>query len=143
MKKYSKYISYILLVLWCLVIFYLSNQTSNISGNNSLNVLKSILPNLNDDVLINLNSLFREFMHSGVFFILGILTYISFKRSFTYVFAYSLLFCIFYSLSDEIHQLFVNGRAFELIDLLLDFIGSLLGISLLEFIDKKKSKSGK
>lgn len=130
MRKYYKYISYILLVGWCLVIFYLSSQTSDVSGSNSLNVLSHILSGLSSDVLISLNSIFREFMHSGVFFILGILTYISFRYSFSKVFVFSLLFCVSYSLSDEIHQLFVSGRAFELIDLILDFVGSLLGICL-------------
>jgi len=134
--KIRRYISYMFLVAWCLVIFHLSSQTSSVSGSNSLNVLKYILGGLSSDVLINMNSMFREFMHSGVFFILGILTYLSFKRSFTKVFVYSLLFCALYALSDEIHQLFVSGRAFQIIDLVLDFIGSLVGICLVIFIER-------
>ena len=134
--KIRRVISYMLLFSWCLVIFYLSSQTSNVSGGNSLNVLKYILSGLSSDVLISLNSIFRELMHSGVFFVLGILTYISFKRSFIKVFVYSLLFCALYALSDEIHQLFVSGRAFELIDLTLDFVGSLVGICLVIFVER-------
>lgn len=131
-SKYFKYISYALLVVWCFVIFYLSNQTSDVSGKNSLNVLNNILFFLSDDILVSLNSIFREFMHSGVFFILGVFTYISFRYNFTKVFVFSLLFCMLYALSDEVHQLFVSGRAFELIDLTLDFIGSLIGICLVK-----------
>lgn len=131
-SKYFKYISYTLLVIWCFVIFYLSSQTSDVSGKNSLNVLGNILFFLSNDTLSSLNSVFREFMHSGVFFILGIFTYISFRYNFTRVFIFSLLFCSLYALSDEIHQLFVSGRAFELIDLTLDFIGSLIGICLVK-----------
>ncbi len=130
MKKYSKYISYTLLIIWCVVIFYLSSQTSNVSGSNSLNILSYVFGHLNLDILMSLNVIFRELMHAGVFFVLGILTYNSLRHDFTKVFVYSLLFCVLYSLSDEIHQLFVNGRAFELIDLVLDIFGSLVGIYL-------------
>lgn len=134
MKKYFKYICYTLLIIWCLVIFYLSNQTSDISGSNSFNILSYILPNLSTDILINLNNIFREFMHAAVFLVLGVFTYISFgydfKKSYKKIIIYSLIFCIFYALSDEIHQLFVSGRTFQLIDLVLDFTGSLIGIYL-------------
>ena len=35
-----------------------------------------------------------------------------------------------FAFSDEIHQLFVPGRAFQLIDLIIDFIGILFGVYL-------------
>lgn len=38
--------------------------------------------------------------------------------------------CGLYALTDELHQLFVDGRAFEVSDLLLDGIGSMAGILL-------------
>lgn len=139
--KVKKYMSYTFLFLWCLVIFYLSNQTSDVSGRESLDIISYIfnslhVSGLNINVLNNLNMILRECMHSGVYFILGILAYFSFKHSFTKVFVYSLLFCVFYSLSDEIHQLFISGRAFELLDLTLDFIGSLFGIGLVKLVEK-------
>ncbi|MDD2375972.1 MAG: VanZ family protein [Clostridia bacterium] len=134
--KVKKYILYTLLFVWCLVIFYLSNQSSDISGSNSLNILSYIFSGLDTDILIGLNSVFREFMHSGMFFILGILAYVSFKYSYANTFVYSLLFCALYALSDEIHQLFVSGRAFEIIDLVLDFIGSLVGLGLVKFVER-------
>lgn len=124
--KHNKYISNILLVVWCGVIFYLSSQPSSVSGSNSLGVLGHIIFWMDSSELASLNSIFREFMHASVFCILGILAYFSFSK----VFVFSLLFCTLYALSDETHQLFVSGRAFELIDLALDFVGSLVGISL-------------
>jgi VanZ family protein len=36
-----------------------------------------------------------------------------------------------YSISDEIHQIYVPGRGFEMHDILLDNIGALMGIVLL------------
>ena len=40
----------------------------------------------------------------------------------------SLIVCMLSALSDEIHQIFIKGRAFEVKDLLVDSCGSLLGI---------------
>jgi len=36
-------------------------------------------------------------------------------------------FCVLYALSDEIHQLYVPGRTFQLLDLGMDTLGALLG----------------
>lgn len=40
------------------------------------------------------------------------------------------LVCMLYALSDEFHQEFVTGRGWELIDLVADAVGILVGISL-------------
>jgi VanZ family protein len=42
-----------------------------------------------------------------------------------------------YGLSDEIHQIYVPGRAFQLGDLALDMIGAFLGIFLYSFIQRR------
>lgn len=128
--KINKYISHILLVVWCGVIFYLSHQEASVSGSNSLNILGYILFWLDDASLVVWNDIFREFMHFGIFCVLGILCYNSFVFNFKHVVFASLVFCFIYALSDEIHQLFVVGRAFEIVDLILDFCGSLVGIIL-------------
>ena len=36
--------------------------------------------------------------------------------------------CVIYGLSDEVHQLFVVGRYFEVSDLIADAVGSLAGL---------------
>ena len=38
--------------------------------------------------------------------------------------------CLFYSITDEFHQLCVNGRSGELLDVLIDFSGAVTGIFL-------------
>ena len=40
----------------------------------------------------------------------------------------TLIISTLYGLSDEIHQIFVDGRFFSLLDLLFDFLGSVIGI---------------
>jgi VanZ family protein len=42
----------------------------------------------------------------------------------------SLIICILYSISDEIHQTFVPGRGGNIIDVLIDSTGSFIGIGL-------------
>lgn len=41
---------------------------------------------------------------------------------------YSVLLCMLYAITDEIHQHFVPGRSCELRDVLIDTTGALLGI---------------
>ena len=48
--------------------------------------------------------------------------------------------CFFYGLSDEIHQLFIPSRAFQLSDLVLDCIGALVGSLIASLIFKKRLK---
>lgn len=55
----------------------------------------------------------------------------------------------FYAITDEIHQLFVPGRAFQLIDILVDSAGALIGViasliilKLILFIKKRGNKNG-
>jgi hypothetical protein len=43
---------------------------------------------------------------------------------------FSIFIASLFAFSDEIHQLFVPGRAFQLIDLIIDFIGILFGVFL-------------
>lgn len=38
--------------------------------------------------------------------------------------------CLFYSITDEFHQLFIDGRSGELSDVLIDFCGAVTGILL-------------
>jgi len=57
------------------------------------------------------------------------------KRSF-----YAFLFCILIAFIDEIIQFFSPGRAFELYDMALDGLGSIIGILLIFLIYKKESR---
>jgi VanZ family protein len=43
-----------------------------------------------------------------------------------------------YALSDEIHQLFVPGRTFQLMDLALDLLGGMIGLIFFERIRAKR-----
>ena len=73
----------------------------------------------------------RKSAHIIIYLILGLL-FISLLYEFTIpikiMITSSILFCLVYACTDEIHQLFVIGRSGEVKDIILDTIGSTIGI---------------
>ena len=53
----------------------------------------------------------------------------------------SWIICTVYGLTDELHQYLVPGRSCELLDVLIDSIGALLGVAIV-FLIKRKRSSG-
>ena len=58
------------------------------------------------------------------FFLYFLLTFALFKA--TKDVGYAITIAIFYSLTDEFHQIFVPGRSFQFFDILVDSLGTLL-----------------
>lgn len=147
----KKIIYFILLVLWLIVIFILSNQNGEISGSNSAGIIKSILDiiyslfhlsknNLNDVVQLLQNPI-RECAHSFEYFILAFLTFknldsIQIKGN---KYIITLLFCFICASFDEIHQLFISGRTFQYFDILMDTLGVILMLLIIKVGSVKKS----
>lgn len=80
------------------------------------------------------NSRFRNFSHVAEFMSMGFLSalllcVIFLKMNRKYM-IFAGLFCFSYAISDEIHQLFVDGRSFQISDILLDTSGSAAGVLL-------------
>ena len=83
--------------------------------------------------------------HFGAYFVLAILLNFTLyiqnrfpllsKKSMLFTF----LITLFYGLFDEVHQIFIPGRAFDWWDLVADIIGSVLGILLVKFIISENS----
>ena len=77
----------------------------------------------------------RKLAHFSEFVLLGVLVYSNTKE---YIrkrpFVCSLLFSALYAASDEIHQLFVQGRFCSAKDILIDTAGALCGILLCHLI---------
>ena len=131
----KKKISIILVILWMILIFIMSSFSGNDSSNQS-NFIVDIISNIFNINNIELLSLIiRKLAHFTEYFILGILVsnmiyYLNKKK---YI---SIIICILYAISDEIHQLFVVGRSCKIIDILIDNFGSILGIYFLYLIYK-------
>lgn len=81
--------------------------------------------------LSQLTSVVREGAHLAEFAALSLfagLFALTFRKPFLRSAAAVFVFCVLYALSDELHQLCVPGRTFQLLDLAMDSIGSLLGV---------------
>lgn len=54
---------------------------------------------------------------------------------------FSLLICILYAISDEIHQVFVPGREAQVKDVIIDSGGAAVGIGVYLIINRKKNNT--
>lgn len=145
----KKIISYILLIIWLFIIYYFSNQTGDISGDISSGIIYKTIEfvynlfsidtsNLKEFVLIIHNPL-RELMHLLEYLILSLLIVNLLKQyGIKNVILASIMLCFIYSVSDEIHQLFVPGRTFQYLDIFMDVIGAVIGAILGNKIFKEK-----
>lgn len=150
----KKIISIILLVLWMCLIFYFSHQPSYTSDKTSNGVIDKLINivekvskyEFNEEELniINKSLVFpvRKSAHFIIYLILGILFYnlirLYMNKNFR-ILIISILMCVIYACSDEIHQLFIFGRSGEIRDVLIDFIGSLLGVMITYKFYKRKN----
>ena len=131
----KKRINILLVILWMILIFIMSSFNSTESSNQS-NFIVDIITNLFNITNINLLSLIiRKLAHFTEYFILGILIY-NLIHSYNKKIYIAIIICVLYAISDEIHQLFVPGRSCQLLDILIDTMGSIVGIYLLYFIKK-------
>ncbi len=100
-----------LLISYCALIFWLSNQTS---------LQPPMTFQYQDKVL-----------HIGAYFIMGALAWRSFFtlcKTRTKTAILSFFFCALYGLSDEWHQSFVPGRYYDLLDWYADMIGAIIAV---------------
>lgn len=141
-----KYIKLLLVILWMLVIFTFSNQkaddSTKLSDGLILRTVRIIEKITNkqysdDEILDKFVTPVRKMAHFTIYFILGILVYIYIDEyKLKNIILISLLICFMYSISDEIHQIFVDGRSGEIKDVCIDTLGSMLGISIIYYIKK-------
>lgn len=139
----KKSIFALLLVGWMIFIFSMSSQNSEVSSNTSGDTIKVVLstvPQFNEqpqevqeEVVEELQFVTRKSAHFIAYMILGILAmllllqYEEINKKFQFAF----LLCVAYAISDEVHQLFVPGRAGQVRDVIIDSSGSLVGITII------------
>ncbi|MDF2678620.1 MAG: phosphotransbutyrylase [Bacillota bacterium] len=142
-KTKNRIISWLPVILWMLIIFLFSSQPASDSDGFSrgftsilIDIIGRILPidvvtSTGADVIAKYNHIVRKLAHFTVYLILSILVANALEnnKKFNYkIFLYSLLICVFYAISDEFHQLFVSGRGCQIKDVLIDSIGSFMGL---------------
>ena len=142
MKNIIKRIIFgILIILNCSLIFYFSNQVADDSSVQSSRVVdwvSEVLPSIRNleepekmSVKAMLIPIVRKTAHFSIYAMLGIWT-INFALTFEKLstkrkIIYTILFCLFYATTDEIHQIFIEGRSSEIRDILIDTLGALTG----------------
>ena len=134
-------ISAILVVAVAIIIFYLSHQTSTESSNTSdslIGLIFTLIGQTFSTEFIRTLAHFCEF--AGFGFLVHNLIFAVKDKLKPFL---SVLFSFGYAVTDEIHQIFIPGRAFQLIDLTIDLGGIVLGVvvfCLLIFIKCKVQK---
>ncbi len=154
----KKIILYILVIIWMVVIFMFSNQKSDESTKQSSRVIDLIITvteKINNKKLTDiereniynvLSHPVRKLAHVTIYLILGIIVcniVLLYKIDLKNILLLSILFCILYSISDEIHQIFVSGRSGNIKDVIIDTCGSYLGIFFTYTIYSKNRKNCK
>lgn len=132
-------ISLLLVILWMIFIFVMSSFDASSSSNQSnfiVDIITSII-NIKDTGLLSL--IIRKLAHFTEYFILGILV-INLITRYDKKLIIAILLCIIYATSDEIHQIFVPGRSCQITDIMIDSLGSIMGIYLYKLITKECKK---
>lgn len=105
-----------------------------------------ILTSIPGDHIPKLFGVSDKIKHFGAYFVLAILLNFTLyiqsrfpllsKKSFHFTFLITLI----YGVIDEVHQIFIPGRAFDWWDLVADVLGSLVGILLVKLVISENSK---
>lgn len=138
------------IVCWCLtaacmiVIFWLSSRTSNESNQQSSAVLQWLTAHFGDNFFTSF--IVRKLAHflefTGLSFLFNISLLQTKKRKMPIM---STALTSLYAVSDELHQIFVDGRSCQLSDWAIDTAGAVLGsiaflliLILISHINKKE-----
>lgn len=153
MLKFFRILSVVLLISWMIMIFNLSaenakasSRTSGIIVDKAIAILVPEYESLSNteqhDIRENFQFIIRKAAHFTIYGILGVLAFLSMAtyKNIPLVFRFlsPALVCLIYSVSDELHQRFVPGRSGELRDILIDFCGSLIGITAVFWLTRLK-----
>lgn len=146
----KKIISFIVLILWMIVIFSFSSADANKSTGTSDKVITTMIeikdkitnnetPNNEKEIIVKNSSFYiRKIAHITEYLILGFLTFNLLKQYSVTNIYYAIGLSILYSCTDEFHQLFINGRSGSIRDVLIDSIGILIGTYLYKLLFIKK-----
>ena len=161
----NKLLSWCLVLVCMLTIFYLSNMNSSESNSKSkstitkaielvLDITNKDLSDSDKSLLVNkLNKPLRKCAHFTIYFILSvivlytlIITNTNEHKYLLPLFLLTLSICFIYSCTDEYHQTLVKGRTGQLDDILIDSTGFVAGsgtlsVTYISYRQKRRKKS--
>ena len=147
-ELFIKKFIYIVLTLVILIsIYYLSSmnnkETNSLSKGivyKSIEIVEHITHKEYDkkSIVNKLNYPIRKCAHFTLFLLLGICIYLLLNAfNINNRFVISIILCFVFACLDETHQIFTSGRTPLLLDILIDSIGSIVGIMIINYIIKK------
>ncbi len=137
MYRFRKVYPGLFVIMWMILIFYLSHQPVTKSNNLSKGITEVIIETVEKVTpkrvfnVSRLNHILRKNAHFFAYLVLGILVSNALRSNKIYGFkniGIALTICVLYAISDEIHQLFVPGRGGQIKDVILDSFGAIVGI---------------
>lgn len=146
----TKFLSWMAVIIWMYYIFYLSHQQATVSSELSTGITEHIQKTIENIVPTNefemesLHHIVRKNAHFYLYLILGLLVFNALRTNDIQRYSRAgraLLICVFYAVSDEFHQRFVEGRGPQVSDVLIDSMGAIIGIAmfwLIRWIVKRK-----
>ena len=150
----NRHLFLIPILIWMVVVFFLSNEPADTSENTSMGVTEEIVnifagsnvqAEEKQQIIEKLDPIVRKMAHfveyavGGFFIVLYTNTYnLENKRKILY----AICFGAMYACTDEFHQYFVPGRGMMITDVLLDTCGVATGVGIFELINNiiKRSK---
>lgn len=148
-----KQIIYIVLVLiWMSTVFMFSNQTGGESQGVSQSVTRVIVEifthnqNIEEaeklELIENTDYYIRKLAHYSIYALGGILIYNyinTLKIQQKKVILISILIGVIYAITDESHQYFTSGRSARIFDVLIDSLGVVTGVAIINIAKKYKA----
>jgi len=130
MKNRREIIYWTLLIIWMIGIFIMSNQPASISDSQSgsiIDILSRIGLDMNNIFGQLANFIVRKCAHFFEYMILALLVLNVLKLYFNrkQVIIITIVFVFLYACTDEIHQLFVQGREGAIRDVIIDTCGGI------------------
>lgn len=143
-------IKIILLISWMTLIFCFSNQTADNSSKVSDGLIHKVSKIVFGEKYEKITKskaygtivfVVRKSAHMFVYFVLSLIVFSLFYEFFGVskkTIIYTIIFCFLYSITDEVHQLFVLDRSGEIRDVLIDTASSSISVLLNFFVRNKK-----
>ena len=150
--KILKTINILFIITWMIVIFLFSAADAEKSDQQSDEVIiktaetikqEKLTPKEKETLISKYIVLVRKSAHFFLYFVLAILVYVLIHDKYDTTlktFLLTLIVCLLYAISDEIHQLFSNGRTARLFDVFIDCSGAVLAEMILTIFYYLKNK---
>ncbi|MFI3200662.1 MAG: VanZ family protein [Eubacteriales bacterium] len=139
-RKSRMYVRWIPAIIIMMIIFYFSHAPATVSSQTSEAVTSSVLDYFQrwfgvspftNALAVGMESVIRKLAHVIEYAMLAMTFYYAYYsegRSRKRMIGVTFICSVAYAISDEVHQLFIPGRAGQVIDVLIDTCGVVLGI---------------